>query len=527
MKKHPHRPISILALAATLLLIAGCAPRSRIVLVTATPLSPTQTLVPIEGGGTESLELVPAQAQATEQPVPTFIPTPNQPRAGLPDPVEEDLYTVQYGDSLSAIADRYGVTVESLIAENSLPDENTLSVGQVLLIPLGVSHQGPDNKLIPDSELVYGPAARDFDIATFVASQPGYLKNYTEEVEGRMMSGAQVVDRVALETSINPRLLLALLEYESAWLSKPRLNDFERVYPMNYLENGDLTGLYKQLSWAANQLNTGYYGWRQRGLWVVLLADGTRVAYAPTLNAGTAAVQNLLARTRGWTEWQYAVSYWGFPKTYQSLFGDPFQYAVEPLIPPDLAQPELTFPWAPGEAWYYTGGPHGGWASGSAWAALDFATGDIGLGCYLSEAWARAAADGVIARSEPGIVVLDLDGDGFEGTGWTVFYLHLDSEGRAVREGDVVSQGDPLGHPSCEGGVSYATHLHIARRYNGEWIAADCSQCLSEVPVPPLVFSGWRSYSLDREYDGSLILGEAYREARQAREPLNELIYYQ
>ena len=87
---------------------------------------------------------------------------------------------------------------------------------------------------------------------------------------------------------------------------------------------------------------------------------------------------------------------------YNAVFGDSFQYTVDPLIPVDLAQPELSFPWAPGEAWYYPGGPHGGWAPGSSWAALDFATGDIGQGCYVSDAWATAVADGVIARSEPG-----------------------------------------------------------------------------------------------------------------------------
>jgi murein DD-endopeptidase MepM/ murein hydrolase activator NlpD len=145
----------------------------------------------------------------------------------------------------------------------------------------------------------------------------------------------------------------------------------------------------------------------------------------------------------------------------------------------------------------------------------------------VSDAWATAVADGVIARSEPGIVVLDLDGDGFEGTGWTFFYLHLASEGRAVQEGSEVKRGDPIGHPSCEGGFSYATHLHIARRYNGEWIAADCSDCLLTAAAPPFTMSGWTATSFGTEYDGSLVNGESYREAREARDPINELIYYE
>ncbi|HQA70043.1 MAG TPA: M23 family metallopeptidase, partial [Aggregatilineales bacterium] len=157
-----------------------------------------------------------------------------------------------------------------------------------------------------------------------------------------------------------------------------------------------------------------------------------------------------------------------------------------------------------------------------AWAALDFVSAEeVGLGCDVSPDWARAVADGVIARSEYGLVILDLDGDGFEGTGWTIFYLHLSSEDRPVQEGQRVKKGDPIGHPSCEGGVSYATHLHIARRYNGEWIAADCSECMLEAPAPQLNMDGWLTYTFGKEYDGSMIKGEEYREACVCREPVN------
>ena len=47
------------------------------------------------------------------------------------------------------------------------------------------------------------------------------------------------------------------------------------------------------------------------------------------------------------------------------------------------------------------------------------------------------------------------------------------------------------------------------------------------MPTSPLVLSGWTAFSFESEYDGSLLNGEAYREARQAREPINELIYYE
>ena len=104
---------------------------------------------------------------------------------------------------------------------------------------------------------------------------------------------------------------------------------------------------------------------------------------------------------------------------------------------------------------------------------------------------------------------LDLDGDGYEQTGWVLFYLHLATDGR-VTEGTYLKQGDPVGHPSCEGGFAESTHLHFARKYNGEWIAADG-------PLP-LVLSGWQFFSDGKEYDGTAVRGGEERVAAEARD---------
>jgi murein DD-endopeptidase MepM/ murein hydrolase activator NlpD len=73
--------------------------------------------------------------------------------------------------------------------------------------------------------------------------------------------------------------------------------------------------------------------------------------------------------------------------------------------------------------------------------------------------------------------------------------MHIDSQGR-VKPGTNLKAGERIGHPSCEGGVSTGTHLHLARRYNGEWIPAD--QTL------PFVLDGWVSRGGGNEYDGFL-----------------------
>jgi murein DD-endopeptidase MepM/ murein hydrolase activator NlpD len=83
---------------------------------------------------------------------------------------------------------------------------------------------------------------------------------------------------------------------------------------------------------------------------------------------------------------------------------------------------------------------------------------------------------------EPGVIVVDLDGDGYEQTGWVILYLHVANDDH-IRPGDWVDQGTRLGNPSCEGGNATGTHLHIARKYNGEWISA--------VGAIPFEMSGW------------------------------------
>ena len=74
---------------------------------------------------------------------------------------------------------------------------------------------------------------------------------------------------------------------------------------------------------------------------------------------------------------------------------------------------------------------------------------------------------------------------------------------------------DPIGYPSCEGGYTTGTHLHLARRYNGVWIAADGNV--------PFVLSGWVASSAGIEYDGYLKKDGQTVEAFNGRADLNEI----
>ncbi len=444
---------------------------------------------------------------------PVSTPTPDVVKV-LPTPrTDEITYAVQPGDTIGIIAQRFGVDSTALIQYNELANPNLLEVGQVLRIPpVSQADPGPAFKIIPDSELVNGPSAV-MNIGETITRAGGYLSVYHETVDETWYSGADIVRRISLEYSVNPRILLAVLDYQSGWVSTSSPAERTLDYPMGEV-NIARKGLYRQLAFAANNLNMGYYLWEINALSTINLADGKAIPLNPGINAGTAGVQYLMAQLYGQSDWERAVNEDGVYAAYTHLFGYPFDYTFEPLLPPGLTQPEFQLPFEMGAVWSFTGGPHGGWAEGSAWAALDFAPPGDALGCVQSNAWTVAIADGVIVRSENGEVVQDLDGDGFEQTGWTILYMHMETRDR-VQVGDFVRAGERIGHPSCEGGYSNGTHMHLARRYNGVWIAADGNL--------PFVLDGWVSSGDGIEYNGYLTKDGSVVEAWDSRVPENQI----
>lgn len=485
MNVKPLKPLSLVCLALSLLL-AGCN------LPQPTGAAP----------GTSS--------QRQTEAAGILNPTGLEPRAQnplTPEALEEVRtgylrYTTQQGDTLSALVARFGVTPTAIEADQALSTTGLLAPGLSLWIPDSLDGPLPySTPFFPDSAVTYGPTVGDFNAADFALAAGGFLAGYTETVNGVEMTGPNIVQTVAVETSTNPRLLLALLEYRSGWVFGYPAGAASDPYPLGFGAGAD-TGLYKELMIAAKLLAQGFYGWRAGTLTALSLSDGGEARLAPAQNAGSVALMHLFAALYLPTEWATALfGEAGFLAAYTATFGDPWARAalVEPYLLADTHQPELTLPFAVGEYWSLTGGPHLTWQTGTPRGAVDFAPVTGEAACAVSFRWATAAAPGVVVRSDRGVVALDLDGDGDEGTGWVLIYQHMAAEERAA-VGAWLAQDAPVGHPSCEGGQASGTHVHLARKFNGEWVGVG-------EPLP-LVLSGWQAVAGEGRYEGMLVQGE-------------------
>ncbi len=99
--------------------------------------------------------ITPAASQGTTVPQQEIAPTNTaEPEAG---PL---VHVVQAGDTLGIISQLYDVPVADIVAENGLPNENIISVGQQLVIPIGgTSTPEPVPTAVPEEAVLPTPIA--------------------------------------------------------------------------------------------------------------------------------------------------------------------------------------------------------------------------------------------------------------------------------------------------------------------------------------------------------------------------------
>lgn len=456
--------------------------------------------------------LDPAIFESRTTPTPGLLtPAPGSTSAPYPTPAVDgnlnQIYAAQSGDTLRVVARHFGVAPQEITSTGTIPETGIIPPGQLLVIPVNNANAQQRPLILPDSAVINSPCAQDFDTAGFVIEAGGYLSNFSQVVAGERISGAAVVQRVADNQSISPRLLLAFIEYRSG-LVYGNTPPPDIYHPLE-MNDPYFNGLYQELSLAARMLNGGYYGWRYGSMTSMTYPDELTLRIPANLNAGSVGMMNLFAHLYSSFEWEERMlGTEGFMQLYLSMFGDPMICAsqVEPLLSEQVSAPALQLPFATGEVWAYTAGPHYSWVEGTPLGAIDFAPNIKDAGCLVSHLYARAVAAGTVTRADNGVIMLTLEDENSQPTGWEVLYLHIAAQDSA-RLGAHLAANDPVGHPSCEGGSATGTHVHIARKYKGEWIGT--------TDLFPFILDRWQVVPGDSIYTGYLVKDDLVVTARQ------------
>jgi LysM repeat protein len=121
-------------------------------------------------------------ADATEVPAAAPTAAPAAPTA-VPPASATIYHTVQAGENLYRIAQRYGVTVEAIMAANGITDARSLKVGQVLLIPVGGGGTtGTGAYVVQPGDTLYSIAKRFGTTVETLAALNGLAPPYTIKV---------------------------------------------------------------------------------------------------------------------------------------------------------------------------------------------------------------------------------------------------------------------------------------------------------------------------------------------------------
>ncbi len=265
--------------------------------------------------------------------------------------------------------------------------------------------------------------------------------------------------------SVNPNLVLALMDMHSGILSRTSLSDVSR--PFAELSNAQ--GFNEQLQDVLSRLSKSFYQVRKEQ--EQQYQDKGFVSAKQS--AATLALQQLFATSQtpqvGKAPSEQLEQ---LLKTYEQRFEQSLQTQqpqFESLTQASLAAPVMQLPWSLGYSWI-GGGSHG--YDGSSWphSSIDYA---YDWPQWGGQTWSVRAAHGgtVSVLSSCQVRITDA-------SGWATTYYHLSNVN--VYNGQQVSANTHLGYYAsnksqalCEGGSSTGPHLHFSLLYNGYYQSLD------------------------------------------------------
>ncbi len=200
----------------------------------------------------------------------------------------------------------------------------------------------PRAKLIDDTRFYYAEGYYTAQIQKFLDGQPGPLKSIHATLGDQDESFAEMLASRTILYSLNPQVVLALIEQQSGLITQPDASPDRMDWALNYHgESEQWRGLLSQVRWATREL---YRGQRDfPGLPELTYADASHSPVPAGLNVGGYAIARVLAATASAAELPAKLDQGpsSFVATFTRLFGDP-RPAAPILHTP--AEPFLSLP---------------------------------------------------------------------------------------------------------------------------------------------------------------------------------------
>ncbi|MFM2032199.1 MAG: hypothetical protein RLZZ297_964 [Chloroflexota bacterium] len=330
----------------------------------------------------------------------------------------------------------------------------------------------PAPRFLAMTELVYAPGDDEAAIDAFVRAAGGELGDVTITVAGRSETFGRALLGQTLYYSVSPRLILALLEYQSDLVTQPSLPAERYQWALgNYGDDGKYAGFAAQIRWAVREV---LYARRDLPTRPPLVyAGGVEVAAPAGLTDAQYVVARVLAPTIAPDRVEVALGQ--FLAVYERLYGP-----LSPQPPADPGPPtvRLRYPLrhiSPITSFFDHGGPFltRNTAAGvtTYWGHTET---DMAFAYNGHDGWDYAAAppDEALAAADGTVVFAGFADDNCDtlavivdhGADVRTLYWHLSDI--AVSGGDVVQAGTVLGVIG-ESGCAKGPHLHFGVQYHG------------------------------------------------------------
>ncbi|WNF47204.1 M23 family metallopeptidase [Pseudomonas sp. SG20056] len=315
--------------------------------------------------------------------------------------------------------------------------------------------------LFSNELFLYGRDAEAFDLAGYLAVHAPLLRDKQELIAH--WSGYY---------SINPKVVLALMELKSGLMSAPSQEKLQAPFA----ELSKASGFTGQLRDVLQQLSQRFYGFEAYQRRQVRAGTQRSSEDAGALNGASAALLGGLQDANSEpVVLKKTPSLQAFTQQFAQLFSTPpeqlrnaessreMALAANALPPTNMLQ----LPWYQGYSWK-SNGAHSHTGSGSPYSSIDVSYDWPGWGASTySVAAAHGGRVSVLSRCQVRVT---------NDNGWATNYYHMDNI--RVSNGETITANTKLGNYAsnrntalCEGGSSTGPHLHFSLLYNGRYVS--------------------------------------------------------